>query len=260
MESVGASIGFSSDNYRMRFSARCLKNDIPLVIDLLAEQLQNPAFNADDLATVKKRLIGEIERSKENTRIQAQIALLRKLYPDGHPNYRLTIDDEIAFIEQISSNDLKKFHNQTYGLGSVLLVAAGDVNKRTFGRDVKKAFKGWQYSQLEEFSHELKAVSKQSQADFILVPDKTSADMFIGQAIGIDRNHDDYYPLMVGLYVFGGNFSARLMSTVRDQQGLTYGISAGLGGVDNGNDGYWFSWGTFAPGLLERDGKPPWSN
>jgi len=252
LESVGASIGFSSGNYRMRFSARCLKDDIPLVIDLLAEQLQKPAFNADDLTIVKKRLIGEIERSKENTRIQAQIALLRKLYPDGHPNYRLTIDEEIAFIEQISSDDLKKFHNRTYGLGSVLLVAVGDVNKRTFVKAVKMAFKDWQCSQLEEFRHELKAVGKQSQADYILVPDKTSADMFIGQAIGIDRNHEDYYPLMVGLYILGGNFSARLMSTVRDQQGLTYGISAGLGGVDNGNDGYWFSWGTFAPDLLEK--------
>ena len=252
LESVGASIGFSSGNYRMRFSAHCLKNDIPLVIDLLAEQLQKPAFNTDDLKTVKKRLIGGLERSKENTRIQAQIALLRKLYPDGHPNYLLTIDEEIAFIEEISSNDLKKFHNRTYGLGSVLLVAVGDVNKHTFARAVKTAFKGWQYSQLEEFSHALKAVSKQNQTDFILVPDKTSADMFIGQAIGIDRNHEDYYPLMVGLYILGGNFSARLMSTVRDQQGLTYGISAGLGGVDNGNDGYWFSWGTFAPDLLEK--------
>ena len=75
--------------------------------------------------------------------------------------------------------------------------------------------------------------------------------MFLGQAIGIDRNHEDYYPLMMGLYILGGNFSARLMSTVRDQQGLTYGISAGVAGVENNNDGYWFTFGTFAPNLLE---------
>ena len=47
---------------------------------------------------------------------------------------------------------------------------------------------------------------------------------------------------MVGTYILGGNFSARLMQTVRDEQGLTYNIQSLVGGVDNGNDGYWVIW------------------
>jgi predicted Zn-dependent peptidase len=82
--------------------------------------------------------------------------------------------------------------------------------------------------------------------------DKTSADMFIGLPIGIDSKHDDYYALMVGNYILGGNFAARLMQTVRDQMGLTYGIYSSIRGVGNGNDGYWSVWGTFAPNLLQE--------
>ena len=84
--------------------------------------------------------------------------------------------------------------------------------------------------------------------------DKTSVDMFLGLPIGIDRKHDDYYALMVGNYILGGNFAARLMQTVRDQMGLTYGIYSSVRGVNDGNDGYWSIWGTFAPHLLQ-DGK-----
>jgi len=34
--------------------------------------------------------------------------------------------------------------------------------------------------------------------------------------------------------------------------GLTYGIYSIISGVNNGNDGYWSIWGTFAPNLLQK--------
>ena len=86
----------------------------------------------------------------------------------------------------------------------------------------------------------------------IKVQDKTSADLFIGQSIGIDREHKDYYALMLGVYILGGNFSARLMQTVRDKQGLTYGIGSSISGVSFGADGYWSIWGTFSPDIIKK--------
>ena len=84
------------------------------------------------------------------------------------------------------------------------------------------------------------------------IDDKTSADMVIGIPVGIDRDHPDYYALVLGNYILGGNFSARLMQTVRDQEGLTYGIGSRVRGVDSGNDGFWYVSGTFAPDLLNK--------
>ena len=60
---------------------------------------------------------------------------------------------------------------------------------------------------------------------------------------------------MMGHFILGGNFSARLMATVRDQEGLTYGIQSATGGVEEGNDGYWYIWGTFGPDVLETAKK-----
>ena len=55
----------------------------------------------------------------------------------------------------------------------------------------------------------------------------------------------------MGTAIFGSGFTSRLMGTVRDKEGLTYGINAGMGD-DALNDGYWKISATFAPSLLEK--------
>ena len=40
LEGVGASIRFSSDDYRVSFTARCLKADVPLVLELLDRRFE----------------------------------------------------------------------------------------------------------------------------------------------------------------------------------------------------------------------------
>ncbi len=252
LETVGASIGFSSGQYYVRFSAKCLKKDIPLVLSLLAEQLREPAFNKDDLKTLKTRLIGNLKRDKENTQSQAGGAFLRKLYPKNHPNYTYKIDNRIKMINDIMPASLKYYHKTYYGLGNMTVVAVGDVNSEAFSKEIAKVFKGWKTSPLDKKEPTLIANQVKAGKEYVTIKEKTSADIYIGLPIGIDRDNEDYYPLMVGTYILGGNFSARLMQTVRDEQGLTYGIQSWVGGVDNGNDGYWAIWGTFAPQLVDK--------
>ena len=49
--------GKDSAGEALRMLRDLLKQDIPLVLGLLAEQLREPAFNKEDLRTLKKRII-----------------------------------------------------------------------------------------------------------------------------------------------------------------------------------------------------------
>ena len=51
--------------------------------------------------------------------------------------------------------------------------------------------------------------------------------------------------------IFGSGFTSRLMSTVRDKEGLTYHIGASVAD-DTFNDGDWRINATFAPSLLDK--------
>jgi len=252
LESVGASVGFSSGLYRVNFSAQCLSKDVQMVLNLIAEQLKEPAFNEEDLANVKRRYVGNLKRAKENTRRQAMGQFRRTLYPKGHPNYSVDSDAQIQFVEEITSGDLDAYHKNNYGLGSMIISSVGDLDAKKMTSGVQKAFKGWKTSSLKKGTSETSANATEGSTEFVTINDKTSADMVIGTPIGIDRDHPDYYPLVLGNYILGGNFSARLMQTVRDKEGLTYGIGSRVSGVDSGNDGYWYVSGTFAPDLLNK--------
>lgn len=252
LEAVGASLNFSSDKYRIRFNARCLTDDIPLVIELLGEQLRSPAFNENDLENLKKRRVGNLQRAKDNTRSQASGKFSRILYPENHPNYSREINDEIADVENISVGDLRNYHKNNYGLGNMVVVAVGDVDNEVLSAALQNAFGEWTQSDLTIPESTLSANKASSATHYLTMEDKTSVDMFLGLPVGIDNKHDDYYALLVGNYILGGNFAARLMQTVRDKMGLTYGIYSSVRGVSNGNDGYWSIWGTFAPDLLQK--------
>jgi len=61
----------------------------------------------------------------------------------------------------------------------------------------------------------------------------------------------DALPLRLATAAFGQGFTGRLMANVRDKEGLTYGIGAGLGS-DAFADGDWQISANFAPQLLEQ--------
>ena len=252
LDSVGAELKFGSTKHHIFFTAHCLNSDVNIVVEMLAEQLRTPAFRGDEIDKLKTRMIGKLEQSLEDTKKQALISFLRILYPKTHPNYKYKTEESLDFIKAINQKDLKTFHDLAYGINTMNIVVAGDVNPEKFNDQIINHFADWDKQSINEIDNKLDIIAVSKNVDKINIKDKTSADMYLGQYIGIDREHNDYYPLMLGIYILGGNFSARLMQTVRDEQGLTYGIGSSIGGSNFGIDGYWNTWGTFAPDLIEK--------
>ncbi len=253
LEEIGAQLNFSFSQYHIRFSARCLKDDIPLVAELLADQLRHPVFPEEDMEIMKKNQIGELLRSKEETQFRVTNRFLREIYPENHPNYVFPVDEQVELIRKLSREDLQKFHSETLGRGNMIIVAVGDTDSTVLDDVLQNGFGDWReaditFSDLEDTAaREMNGTRRVAES----MQEKTSVDIMFGQPVGINRDHEDFLPLVVGHYILGGNFSARLMSTVRDKAGLTYGIRSAVTGVDR-TDGYWYVWGTFAPQLVEQ--------
>jgi zinc protease len=87
----------------------------------------------------------------------------------------------------------------------------------------------------------------------VFIDNQPNAVLLVTQALGIDFNHADFHALQIGTFALGGNFSARLMQTVRDRQGLTYGINSSLTGFTEPSiNGFFQTKATFAPKNLVR--------
>tara|TARA_Y100000996_G_scaffold128535_1_gene97535 strand:+ start:127 stop:1392 length:1266 start_codon:yes stop_codon:yes gene_type:complete len=252
LESIGAEISFISSNRHINFTAHCLKPDLELVVELISEQLRSPIFPDDELDLLKKRMIGNLEISKDNTKKQSYINFIRKVYPKNHYNYRSTIEESIQSISLVTEKDLKSFHEKTFGLGSLNIAAAGDISNIQFQDLIKKYFDSWNDQNINSLDSAIPANNRTQAIENKNIDDKTSSDVYIGQSVDVTEDSDDYRNLMMGIYILGGNFSARLMQSVRDEEGLTYGIGSTITGCGYGTTGHWYTWGTFSPNLVEK--------
>jgi len=250
MENMGARISFGVGKYNLTINGRCLKKDVGRVIGLLAEQLRQPAFNAEELGKLKKQRLGNLKQQQDRPNARASEALKQQLFSKQHPNYEIPLSQTIADIDKVTMDDIKAFHEKYYGPKSMILVFSGDVDKNTLENDVKKSFNGWHGGVVYK-KVDVESKIGDGKLHAVTMPGKTSATMLIGNATGLKRTDKDYLPLYLGNTILGTGFAGRLMSIIRDDEGLTYGIYSSHGG-DIYSDGYWFISATFAPNLLQK--------
>jgi zinc protease len=81
------------------------------------------------------------------------------------------------------------------------------------------------------------------------VPGRQNIDFSIGLPIPITIHHPDFLPLSFGIAVLAkwGGFAGRLMSTVREKEGLTYGIYGRLESFHGDEQGFFRIMTFFAP-------------
>jgi zinc protease len=251
LESVGASVGFSVGNEVLTIAAKCLKKDVPLVINLIAEQLRSPAFSPEEFAKVKKQYVGALQRALDDTDTQAADAFTRAIYPLGHPNRQPPNEELLAAIEATTLDEVKAFHAEYYGPAHLTLILVGDVDSALVQTEVASAFAGWTGGKQPN-----PPTAKGGQVDAprdqtVFMADKTNVSVVWGMATGLRYNDPDTLALRVGTAVLGSGFSGRLMGNVRDKEGLTYGIYAAVTS-DTARDGDWRIGANFSPALLEK--------
>jgi zinc protease len=250
LDNVGAEISFSVGTQSLEIRAKCLKKDLPLVIGLIASELRTPALQVQEFNKARQQFIGALEASAQNTEARAQEAFGRAIFPQGHPNRPHTVSEYEAAAKAATLDDLKAFHAKYYGPAHLTLVVVGDVAASDTQTEIGKAFSGWTGGQ-DYVRPATPAVLKAASEVSVPLTDKPSVSVIIGQPTGLRYKDSDALALRVGTAILGSGFTGRLMGIVRDKEGLTYNIGAGMSD-DSIVDGRWDISASFAPALLDK--------
>lgn len=251
LEDCGAKLKLSSDGLYVDVSGRALVDDLPRVMDVLAEMLRAPDFDEEEFEKARAQAIAEVQRRMEKTSAQASAALTRRLFSSGHPNYNERPETVLNQLRRITIDDVRAYHDAHFGATEWTLAVVGDLDHETVGTVVEEAFAGWAPHDADPV-HATEGDEAEEGRSVIPMPDKSNVDVRMGHAIPVRRDDDDYPALYVGNYILGGNFAARLMTTVRDEKGLTYHIGSGLSGVSTRYAGYWQTSVTLSHDALEE--------
>jgi zinc protease len=250
LDNVGAEISFSVGTQSLEIRAKCLKKDLPLVIGLIAAELRTPALQVQEFNKARQQFIGALEASAQNTEARAQEAFGRAIFPQGHPNRPHTVSEYEAAAKAATLDDLKAFHAKYFGPAHMTLVVVGDVAAADTETAIGKAFSGWTGGQ-DYVRPATPAVLKSASEVSVPLTDKPSVSVIIGQPTGLRYKDSDALALRVGTAILGSGFTGRLMGIVRDKEGLTYNIGAGMSD-DSIVDGRWDISASFAPALLDK--------
>jgi zinc protease len=250
LDNVGAEISFTVGVQSLEIRAKCLRKDLPLIIETIAAELRTPALQPAEFNKAKQQFIGELEASAQDTGARAAEALNRAVFPDGHPNHSHALNEYIAAARSATLDEVRSFQAKYYGPSHMAVVVVGDISDADTQTEATKAFSGWSGGQ--DYVRPAKPAST-TVASEVTVPlaDKPSVTMLLGQATGLRYSDPDTLALRVGTAILGRGFTGRLMGTVRDKEGLTYNIGASVGD-DSIADGVFEISASFAPALLVK--------
>jgi len=250
LEKLGVRLNVRAGVHKVSIRFKCLKKDLHIVLKLLAEELRYPLFDEKEFELLKQQNTGGMKRRLTDPGTQGAIALSQAIYSKEHPNYSTDIQTSIKNINKVTLDELKEFHKTYFGPEGMHLVAVGDIDVDTLYSVLQDTFKGWSGNvhTNAQFKNPTKA---KALTKVVTIPQKSSAEMYIGQYTGIQISDNEYLPFYMGTSVLGGGFSGRLMQTIRDNDGLTYSISASHKGHANAG-GYWFIKASFNPSLFQK--------
>ncbi len=218
----GADLGFSASREGVAVGGNALAADLPTLIQVLGDVMQNAAFPMNELELSTQRALTAIKLELDNPSRLAQRRFQQAIYPENHPFHHFPTE---ASLKGITHADVVQFYQEHYRPDSMVLTLLGDFEPSQVRSLLEKQLGSWKASgkppQLDYPPVQLP--SKLIRLNPVL-PGKTESITFMGYK-GIDRKDPRYYAALVLNEIVGGNtLSSRLGSEIRDRLGLTYGI------------------------------------
>lgn len=224
-ERLGASIRTNSNLDASSVSLSALRSELSDSIDLWADIILNPIFDAEELERLRGRWISNIAQEKAQPVNLALRLLPLALYGDGHAyGVPFTGSGTEQSIESISQEDLIEFRNTWLRPDNARLFVVGDTTIDEIVPLLERALRGWAAPDTPLPLKNIADIALPDVPRVILIdkPDSPQSLILAGHtAPGLGSERDLALNAMND--VLGGNFNARVNMNLREDKGWAYG-------------------------------------
>ncbi|XP_014261500.1 mitochondrial-processing peptidase subunit beta-like [Cimex lectularius] len=138
VENMGAHLNAYTSREQTVFYAKCLKQDVPKALEILADILQNPKLQESDIERERGVILREMQEVETNLQ-EVVFDHLHATAFQGTPLAR-TILGPTKNIKSINKNDLTKYINTYYKPYRMVLAGAGGVDHEELVKAAKSLF------------------------------------------------------------------------------------------------------------------------
>jgi zinc protease len=194
-------------------------------LDLLAMAVADPSYAPREFEQEKRLRLQEIEHTKAYPGPVTVERMNAALF--GEARAARPVGGSAETVAAVSRDELAGFVATHLHPGVATLVIAGDFTGVEPEGLAERALGRWSAVGAPSVAAAESPVSRRPRVQLIHWPDAPQATLRIAGP-GVTRGDPRWPALFVANYVVGGSFGSRLNTLLREQKGLTYGVSSTL--------------------------------
>ncbi|MEB3222056.1 MAG: pitrilysin family protein [Candidatus Sericytochromatia bacterium] len=220
LDATGGRFAFEAGPDATVITATVLRRDLDLAVSLLADAVQDPWFEVQELAEVCREHQADIDGLRDDGDALAD-TLLRHVVLRGHPYGRLP---SRRAIDALMRRDVRRFHRSWFRPERTHLTIVGDVTATEARQVVARRFGAWRRHAAAQREPGRQAPPKAPTRMQVWVMDLAVSQSYIRLGTPLPaRSKLAWHQVDALNFVLGGDFTSRLNLELRDRQGLAYG-------------------------------------
>jgi zinc protease len=220
---LGAQLEATAGGTGSTVALSVLAKDVERGIDLLADILQHPGFDATELERERAQVLSEIHQQRSDPNEMVSRLFRETLYAD-HPLHR-PISGYAHTVSQITREEVVAFHQRFYAPNNAIVVMVGALPEERMLEIIQRAFGAWPTRPLDQTTLPQPTATLGKQVRIV--------EMDVNQTyiqwghLSVRRGDPEFAAIRGMNYILGGgDFVSRLMDVIREQQGLAYAVDS----------------------------------
>lgn len=252
LEGAGATRGYFSNAYQIGVNANGMARDLPMLLDIVGDELKNAALTAEELGKAKAEMKTDVLRANDNTGARAVERLTQAVYPASHPYRQPGRDKMVASVEAASADDIRAWSKARLTGANTIIAIVGDVTAAQAVALVEKNLGSLPKGTRVAYDQPRVAGAAAPIREPITMRGKANMNIIMGEASGLRRTDPDYEAALVANAALGQNaMTSRIGQRVRDREGLSYSLASQWAFTD-ALDGLWYVNVNVAPQNLAK--------
>lgn len=195
-------------------------------LELLTEVVTSPGFRDEDVLRAIRRRIDETPLEDVNPMAAAANAFCALAFPSGSrmAQPRLGSRESLA---NLHPDLVRNWWTSHADPSTGALIVVGDLRELDLVAMLDKTVATWDVVPPARPPLAPEAAAPGRQGTIIDLPQGVQTTLFFGQTFHAVP-FEDRAPLQVAVQVLGGYFASRLVTKLREEKGITYGVNAGV--------------------------------
>ncbi|MCP4553067.1 MAG: insulinase family protein [Bacteroidetes bacterium] len=234
LDSFGAYLATTIDNDCASITLYCLIKHLDNLLPIFEEIIKAPVFPQNELHILLNKAKQDFIINQQKVKYRASVNFPRLLFGEQHPYGQMAI---LTDFDELTQLDLENYYRSRYHAKYSKIFVSGKIPSDLDKKLNKYLGSSFSKEKQSDFQPDFNLQKTKYKNLHITVNEALQSAIWIGRKL-FNKLHPDFIGMQLLNTILGGYFGSRLMTSIREDKGYTYGITSSV--VSLKMDGYFY--------------------